>query len=283
MATDATGTPTSLGIPTYNVTVDAPSGNGNNAQMQAIDALIQGRIASPSGIAAGEVPVWNGSAWVRSSVTHINGSNIGTGVPIASLAGYPTNGALFLAGDGTWKAPAVQTYRKTAATTVNTSIAETDLLGISNIGASALGTTGTLRLTLIGLDHFNNSGGNVNFRWRLKFGGTPVLDTGNILVGAGAVRGPIAFTAIGMNVGATNSQVWHGFTSGMYSGGSIIGAAPLTTGEGTEFVGTESPMQWQSTSAVDTTVAQALTFTIQMGTSAALAEAKLLAALVEIV
>lgn len=50
MATDATGTPTTLGIPTYNINVDAPSGNGNNAQMQEIDALLQARatLASPT-------------------------------------------------------------------------------------------------------------------------------------------------------------------------------------------------------------------------------------------
>lgn len=41
MATDATGTPTPLGIPTFNVNADAPSGNGFNAAMAAIDALIQ--------------------------------------------------------------------------------------------------------------------------------------------------------------------------------------------------------------------------------------------------
>lgn len=40
MATDATGTPTTLGIPTFNVDVDSPSGAGSNAQMEAIDDLI---------------------------------------------------------------------------------------------------------------------------------------------------------------------------------------------------------------------------------------------------
>lgn len=40
MATDATGTPTSLGIPTYNTAVDAPSGNGFNSAMTAINTLI---------------------------------------------------------------------------------------------------------------------------------------------------------------------------------------------------------------------------------------------------
>lgn len=40
MATDATGSPTPLGIPTLNPAVDAPTGNGENAMMNAIDALI---------------------------------------------------------------------------------------------------------------------------------------------------------------------------------------------------------------------------------------------------
>lgn len=50
MATDATGTPTSLGIPTFNINVDAPSGNGSNAQMNVIDTLLQARatLASPA-------------------------------------------------------------------------------------------------------------------------------------------------------------------------------------------------------------------------------------------
>lgn len=40
MATDATGTPTPLGIPKINPAVDAPTGNGFNAAMDAIDTLI---------------------------------------------------------------------------------------------------------------------------------------------------------------------------------------------------------------------------------------------------
>ena len=76
MAVDATGTPTALGIPTFLVGTDAPTGNGGNAQMSSIDALIQGRVPIPGGIAAGEVPVWNGSTWVRSSVTGIAPSSI---------------------------------------------------------------------------------------------------------------------------------------------------------------------------------------------------------------
>lgn len=50
MPTDLTGTPTSLGIGTYNVDADAPSGLGFNAAMGQIDALIAARatVASPT-------------------------------------------------------------------------------------------------------------------------------------------------------------------------------------------------------------------------------------------
>lgn len=41
MATDATGTPTTnYAIPKFNTAVDAPSGRGSNAQMDAIDTAL---------------------------------------------------------------------------------------------------------------------------------------------------------------------------------------------------------------------------------------------------
>lgn len=48
--------------------------------LQTAAAVADAAVASPAGIASSEVPVWNGSAFVRSSVT-----KIGTG----SLSGYP--------------------------------------------------------------------------------------------------------------------------------------------------------------------------------------------------
>lgn len=93
MATDATGAPTPLGIPKYNPNVDAPSGLGFNAAMDTIDTLIAGRAAKPAGIVSGEVPVWDGTNWVRSSVTRIGASSLGSGTPSAST---------FLQGDGAW-------------------------------------------------------------------------------------------------------------------------------------------------------------------------------------
>lgn len=76
MATDATGTPTPLGIPKFNTANDAPSGLGFNAVMDSIDTLIAARVLGPAGIVSGEVPVWNGTAWVRSSVTKIGPTSL---------------------------------------------------------------------------------------------------------------------------------------------------------------------------------------------------------------
>lgn len=45
MSANATGTPTTLGIPTLDTAVDAPNGDGINEMMAAIDTLIDARIA----------------------------------------------------------------------------------------------------------------------------------------------------------------------------------------------------------------------------------------------
>lgn len=79
MATDATGAPTPLGIPKYNPNVDAPSGLGFNAAMDTIDTLIAGRAAKPAGIVSGEVPVWDGTNWVRSSTLPLGTNQIADG------------------------------------------------------------------------------------------------------------------------------------------------------------------------------------------------------------
>lgn len=77
MATDATGATTSPdGIPTYNTSVDAPSGLGFNAAMAQIQVALSARVNKPAGIVSGEVPVHNGTTFVRSSVTKIDGANV---------------------------------------------------------------------------------------------------------------------------------------------------------------------------------------------------------------
>lgn len=55
MATDATGTPTSLGIPKYNTATDPPSGKGFNAAMDALDALLVARVAKNTWTTTGDI------------------------------------------------------------------------------------------------------------------------------------------------------------------------------------------------------------------------------------
>lgn len=96
MAQDATGTPTSLGIPTYDVNADAPTGVGLNAIVGVIDTLIAARVPVPGGKAAGDVPVWNGSSWV--------------------VPGGTRDGTKFLRDDGTWAFPANLTLASSVGT-----------------------------------------------------------------------------------------------------------------------------------------------------------------------
>jgi hypothetical protein len=64
--------------------------------MDAIDTLIAARVTKPSGIVSGEVPVWNGATWVRSSATNVGPASLGSGTPSASN---------MLRGDGSWQTP----------------------------------------------------------------------------------------------------------------------------------------------------------------------------------
>lgn len=97
MATDATGTPTSLGIPTYNVNVDAPSGNGNTAQMQAIDALLVARATIAS-------PAFTGTPTAPTPATGDNSTKIATTAFVAALAALTRQ--IFTSGTGTYTTPA---------------------------------------------------------------------------------------------------------------------------------------------------------------------------------
>ncbi|HJS93745.1 MAG TPA: hypothetical protein VJ741_05740 [Solirubrobacteraceae bacterium] len=83
-------------IPTINTSVDAPSGLGINAIVQAVQTALSARPSTPAGIAAGEAMIWNGSTFVRSSVTKLS---------ISSLSGFPNDATQALKGDGTWGQP----------------------------------------------------------------------------------------------------------------------------------------------------------------------------------
>jgi hypothetical protein len=86
MATDATGTPTSPdSIPKYNPAVDAPSGLGFNAAMDAVQTALSNRPAKPASMVSGEAMIWNGATFVRSSVTQLTANGV-TGITGVSLA-----------------------------------------------------------------------------------------------------------------------------------------------------------------------------------------------------
>lgn len=153
MATDATGTPTSLGIPKYNTAVDAPSGKGLNAIVDAIDALEASRVTKPSGIVSGEVPVWNGTSWVRSTTTNIGPTSLGSGTP---------DNTKFLRGDGSWQAAGLKTTVSTMAGGPPGSPADTDIWVATAVDAN--GTRWVFQ--------YNAGSGSAN-KWEF-IGGPPV-------------------------------------------------------------------------------------------------------------
>jgi hypothetical protein len=78
-----------LGIPKFNTSADAPSGLGFNAAMDSIDALVSARVTKPSGISTGEVPVWNGTTWVRSSAQPVVGQFSGQELAYTEFTSLP--------------------------------------------------------------------------------------------------------------------------------------------------------------------------------------------------
>lgn len=90
MATDATGTPTSPDlIPTYNTSVDAPSGLGFNAAMAQIQVALIAKMSIPAGLLSGETIVYNGASFDRSSVTKlsVSGLSVGTAGQVLTTSG----------------------------------------------------------------------------------------------------------------------------------------------------------------------------------------------------
>lgn len=125
MSANATGTPTTLwSLPKFNTASDAPNGKGVNEMMDALDVLLVGK---PVGIAAGEVPVWDGSTFVRPTARAVN---------ISALASYPANGQAVLAGDGTW--PGLTTLLQSVNTYQNYTPALTATVTSPNLGAGSV-------------------------------------------------------------------------------------------------------------------------------------------------
>lgn len=262
MATDATGTPTAKGIPKFNTAVDAPSGKGSNAQMDAIDTLLDSYQQNPAGIATGEASVWNGSAWARSSTTRLT-----TVRPQDLGQDGATTGQPLVWDGGKW-APGSLVLDRVQALDIAGTGAETTLYSKS-ISGNQMGTDKMLRLTMFG-DILHNSGtGTSTATIKIKFGGTIYFQDSYAFNGFdNANRIPWGLIFHIANLGATNSQaIW-----GNMDLPALNNYAAPTTGIGDIQNATFQPWNMANTQGamtVDTTTAQTLDITITWSTSSA--------------
>lgn len=171
MATDATGTPSSLGIPKYNTAADAPSGKGLNAIIDSINTLLVARatLATPTftgtvtlpntiTLASGSVFTWNGDANLyRASSVFLRTDGGISGNAASTAAGSfeaitsgDTQSRLFIKGDGSlnWSAGSGSldtSLSRTGVALLNTpgKLTATAGLGVGN-SASATVAVGTL-------------------------------------------------------------------------------------------------------------------------------------------
>lgn len=262
MALDATGAATSPdAIPTYNTAVDAPSGKGLNAIVAAIQTALSARVSAPAGIASGEAVIWNGTTWVRSSVTKLG---------VGSVAPSGANGDVLttVAGAAAWAAPTSTGLsvldRVTTLVDVNTSIVETNLYNFA-VPGNTLSTNKMLELVLLG-NYLHNNANVDTATIRVKFGGTTfwsqVVQPGATI---NANRHPWELRLNVAELGTTNSQLIQGFllmdpaTSAAPTAGiGNANVSPLGTPIGIFTMGT-----------IDTTASQNLTVTVQWSVSSA--------------
>ena len=164
MATDATGTPTSLGIPKYNTSVDAPSGLGFNAAMDSINTLLQDRVTVA-----------------------------GTRILANKLLSADANPAFRIMGDGDieWgaggaSAPDTTLYRSVANTlktdddfSVALNVLMDGATSILNFRAGAAASTGSIAMVVTG---------DTNSRFQLNRGGIMEWGPGNAAVDTNLYR-----------------------------------------------------------------------------------------------
>lgn len=154
MPADLTGTPTSLGIGTYNTSIDAPSGLGFNEAMAQIDALIAARMLPPGSPVTDAALVWNGTAWV-------------------SASGGDGSGSHYLADDGTYKTVSTGGISVISDTTLAADTASFDISGISStfkhlrIEAQLRTTEGVVTSSV--LVRFNNDT-TASYDWQRVYG-----------------------------------------------------------------------------------------------------------------
>lgn len=231
-----------------------------------------------SGVTAGHVVIFKAENVAR-VVTFKNGT--GNLLLASDYSLSAANRTIVLLYDGTnWKEVCRSVTsnvidRSITEQTISSSAAATSVYSYA-VPGSTLGTNRAVRNVVIG-KYLNNSGGADNFWVRVQFGGTTVL--GAVSAG-GTLAGPASSAnwrlfrlelIISAN-NATNSQRVEGqVTLGAASGTETDWAAATAIGQA-----------MHSSLAVDTTAAQTLDVTIQLGTSSANVQFKRFAAFTEL-
>lgn len=271
---DATGTPTSPdNIPTYSTSADPPSGKGFNTAMAAIQTALTARIKNALMSAVGDLIYASGvSTPARLAIGTV-------GSVLQSTGSAPS-----------WSGLGV--YRKNTDKVVVNTVAETDLLnGEITIAANAMGANGAIRLTVTG-DLINNSGSAQNTpRFKLKLGGTTLIDTNvvGVVMSSGANRLGWRCDVIIRNRGATNSQETSFVFKGTIGNGVSAALTGFTSGNGLMYsnlisggFGTLEGVA-DNFNAVDTTAARLLELTVTNPVANANFDVSLRGATVEII
>jgi hypothetical protein len=134
LATDATGTPTTLSIPTFNVDVDSPSGAGSNAIVEAIDDLI---VADRVRLAALEAADNPSLLTATGDIMYASAAN----TPARLAVGSTGNVLTVAGGVPTWAAPSTSDLVTNAQTGTTYTLVLTDknkLVELSNAAAITL-------------------------------------------------------------------------------------------------------------------------------------------------
>lgn len=255
MAVDATGTPTPLGIPKFNVDADAPSGLGFNAAMDELDALISARMSAPSSPGTGDVPVWNGTSWVKSSTKHFAVGGIdATGQPDGNVVKA-------VGGVATWGSGS-QVYA--ASGSILNSAVETTLIDQA-IPAGALGTTKKVRVQVRGsVDQ--NTGVGITAILKIYWGGTLAFQATSGSIASRVIDtnpGPMLMDFDIANIASATVQQMYG-SMGLPTTAATPTKGQLASG-GYQLIGADDTVS--GTFSKDTSLAQNVKVTWQFSTA----------------
>lgn len=202
---------------------------------------------------------------VPAADTSINDSEIDTSAAVRPLFGIGTSGT---------------TYRKTTEKDVVNTTSLTDLLnGEITVGAGALGGNGMI-VAQLGGDYLNNTAAARTIDLELKSGSTVIWRSGvSATIPVAATRRAWRCSFLIQALGATNSQ----FTDGDF----FLGEEGGTTGLGI----INSPTSWDAAAifasngptAIDMTVAQALSFSVAHSVANASLSMRLKRAFIQVV